>query len=94
MTALKNAAHLVVIALWIVLGVLFSLKTVFAGSLLPVVYFWAWFAGYAAFTTWVTSQFKSALGTLATHGATILLLQLVPKVAPFIALRLGFDLLF
>ncbi|MFZ5443923.1 MAG: hypothetical protein ACOZQL_28215 [Myxococcota bacterium] len=94
MNAMKNAAHLAILALWIVVGLVFSLKTLFLPALLPVVLFWAWFAGYAAFTTWLTSLWKSALGVVAAHSVTFLSLHLVPKVMPFAVLRLGLDLPF
>lgn len=94
MTAMKNAAHLAVLACLAVAGLVFSLKAVFALSLLPVVLFWAWFAGYAAFTSFLSSQFKHPLAALAVHGGTVLALQLVPRVMPFSVLRLGLDLLF
>jgi hypothetical protein len=94
MTAMKNAAHLAVLAVWVVLGILFSLKSLFLPALLPIVFFWAWFGGYAAFTTWLAGQLKSPLGALATHGATFLALTLVPKTMPFSVLRVGIDLLF
>lgn len=93
MNAMKNAAHLAVLAGWIVLGVLFTAQTLFALSVLPVVLFWAWFAGYAAFTTWLTGQFQGPLAALATHGGTFLALTLVPQKMPFAVLRLGLDLL-
>ncbi len=93
MNAMKNAAHLAVLAVWIVLGVLFSAKALFAASLTPVLLFWAWFAGYAAFTTWLSGQFKHPLAALATHGGTFLALTLVPQKMPFAVLRLGLDLL-
>lgn len=93
MNAMKNAAHLAVLAVWLVLGVLFSAKQVFVPAFSPVLLFWAWFAGYAAFTTWLASQFKSPLGALATHGGTFLALTLVPQKMPFAVLRLGLDLL-
>ncbi|MDP2272629.1 MAG: hypothetical protein Q8N23_01060 [Archangium sp.] len=94
MTAMKNAAHLAVLAIWVVLGVLFSLKTLFLPALLPVVLFWAWFAGYAAFTSFLSNQFKGPLAAVGVHGATLLALQLVPKVMPFGIVRVGLDLLF
>lgn len=94
MNAMKNAAHLAVLALFVVAGIVFSLKSLFVVAILPVVLFWAWFGGYAAFTTWLTGVFKSPLGALATHGGTLLALTLVPRIAPFHVLRLGLDLLF
>lgn len=94
MNAMKNATHLAVLALWVVVGILFSLKTLFLPALLPVVLFWGWFAGYAAFTTWLSGLWKSALGALATHAVTFMALHLVPKAMPFAVLRLGLDLPF
>lgn len=94
MTAMKNAAHLALLAIWVVLGVLFSLKTLFLPALLPIVLFWAWFAGYAAFTTFLSNQFKHPLAAAAVHGVTFLALHLVPKVMPFAMLRVGLDLIF
>lgn len=95
MNAMKNAAHLAILALWAVAGLLFSLKLLFGPgpALLPVVAFWAWFAGFVAITSFVTSQFKTALGALGTHAATLFVLALLPKVLPFSLLRLGLDLL-
>lgn len=94
MNAMKNAAHLAVLALWAVMGLLFSLKTLFgAGAFMPVLLFWAWFAGFAAVTSFVASQFKGPVGALGTHGAAFIALNLVPKVMPFAILRLGLDLL-
>lgn len=94
MNALKNATHLAILAVWVVLGIFFSLKTLFLPALLPIVLFWAWFAGYTAFTTFLAQQFKHPLGAAAVHGVTFLALHLVPKVMPFSVLRVGLDLLF
>lgn len=94
MNALKNASHLAILAVWVVLGVLFSLKTLFLPALLPIVLFWAWFGGYAAFTSFMATQFKSPLAALAVHAVTFLGLNLVPKAMPFGILRVGMDLLF
>lgn len=93
MNAMKNLAHLIVLGVLAVAGVLFSLKVLFAGGLVAALLFWAWFAGYAALTSWVTSGFKSPLGALATHGAVLLVLSMLPRFAPFSALRFGLDLL-
>lgn len=94
MNAMKNAAHLAVLAVWVVLGVLFSLKTLFLPALLPIVLFWAWFGGYAAFTSFMANQFKNPLSALAVHAVTFLGLHLLPKAMPFGILRVGLDLLF
>ena len=94
MNAMKNAAHLSILAVLVVLGVVFSLKSLFLPALLPIVLFWAWFGGYAAFTSFLSSQFKNPLAAIAVHAGTFLGLQLVPKVMPFAILRMGLDLLF
>lgn len=97
MNAMKNATHAAILALWVILGAVFSLKTLFGASpaLMPIVLYWAWFAGYAAFTSWMTTTlFKSPIGAIGTHGGTFLALHLVPKIMPFMVLRLGIDLLF
>ena len=94
MNAMKNAAHLSILAVLVVLGAVFSLKTLFLPALLPIVLFWAWFGGYAAFTSFLSSQFKNPLAAVAVHAVTFLGLTLVPKVMPFGILRIGLDLLF
>ena len=94
MNAMKNAAHLAILAVWVVLGVLFSLKTLFLPALLPIVLFWAWFGGYAAFTSFLSNQFKHPLSAIAVHALTFLGLNLLPKAMPFGLLRVGMDLLF
>ena len=94
MNAMKNAAHLSILAVLVVLGVVFSLKSLFLPALLPIVFFWAWFGGYAAFTSFLSNQFKNPLAAIAVHAVTFLGLQLVPKVMPFGILRIGLDLLF
>lgn len=93
MNAMKNFAHLVVLALWILAGAVFSLKTLFAGAFIPVLLFWAWFGGYAAVTSFLADKFKSPVGALLSHGGVVLLVSLMPKAMPFSILRLGIDLL-
>lgn len=94
MGAMKNAAHLAILAVWAVLGLIFSLKMLFtANTLMPVLFFWAWFAMFSAATSWLVTKFSSPLGALASHGAVFLSLNLVPAVVPFLYLRLGIDLL-
>lgn len=94
MNAMKNAAHGLALFAWVVAGALFSLKSLAAGQAMPVVFFWAWFAGYAALTTVIAAQFKSLPAALATHAGTLFALTLVPKVMPFLLLRYGLDLVF
>jgi hypothetical protein len=93
MNAMKNAAHLAVLAVWMLLGAMFTANSLFAVALAPVLLYWAWFAGYAAFTTWLVTQLKHPLAALATHAGTFLALTLVPQKMPFGVLRLGLDLL-
>lgn len=93
MNAMKNFTHLVVLALWMLAGAFFSMKMLFAGALIPVVLFWAWFGGYAAVTSFFADKFKSPVGALLSHGSVILFVSLMPKVMPFSVLRLGIDLL-
>jgi hypothetical protein len=95
MNAMKNAAHVVILALWGVAGLLFTLKLLFGAgpALLPAVAFWAWFAGFAALTSFLVGNFKGPLGAIGTHAGTFFVLSLLPKVLPFSLLRLGLDLL-
>lgn len=95
MNAMKNAAHLAILALWALAGMLFTLKVLFGAgpALVPVVAFWAWFAGFAALTSFVVGNFKGPLGAIGTHAATFFVLTLLPRVLPFSLLRLGLDLL-
>lgn len=95
MNAMKNAAHVAILALWAIAGLSFTLKLVFGAgpALVPVVAFWAWFAGFAALTSFFVGQFKGPLGAVATHAGTFFVMSLLPKVLPFSLLRLGLDLL-
>ena len=94
MKAMRNAAHLGILGIWAVFGVLFTLQSVFGAHVfMPSLAFWGWFAGFAALTSWLVTMFDSPLGALSTHGLTFLALHLVPKVFPFALVRLGLDLL-
>lgn len=96
MKAMKNLVHLGILGVWVVAGLLFTLKAVAAFSLaglVPVAVFWGWFAALAAVTSWAVGQFDSPLGALGTHGAALLVMQAVPAALPFGLLRLGLDLL-
>lgn len=94
MNAMKNATHFAILALWLVLGILFTLKCLFIPALLPILHFWLWLLGYAAFTTFLANQFKSPLGALGTHAVTLFVLLLLPTTMPFSLVRAGVDLLF
>ena len=94
MKALGNAVHLAVLALWAVLGVLFTLKSLFVlGALVPVLAFWLWFGGFAALTSLVTRSFEGPVAALLTHAGAFVGLSMVPRVFPFALLRVGLDLL-
>src|SRR5687767_5375078 len=97
MTALKNLFHAAVLAGLAVLGVLFTLKTLFAGGmvapLLTVASFWAWFACFAGATSFIVSRFEKPAMALVVHGGLFLGLAMLPKVFPLNLLRLGLDLL-
>ncbi|MBL8949879.1 MAG: hypothetical protein JNK82_03820 [Myxococcaceae bacterium] len=96
MTALKNAAHLAVLSLWAIAGMVFTAKLVFAAgpvAFQPVLLFWAWFAGFAALTTFIVSKLKGTLATLGIHAAAVFVMQLLPKAMPFVLMRIGVDFL-
>ena len=96
MNAMKNAAHIAILTIWAVAGALFSLKIVLAAgpvAVIPILSFWAWFAGFAALTTYVVKQIKNPLATIGIHAAAVFVMQLLPKAIPFSLLRLGVDLL-
>ena len=94
MKAMKNLVHLGILALWVVAGMLFTLKaTLTLGALAPVLVFWGWFAAFAALTSWVVERFDGPLGALGTHGAALLVMQALPATLPFVLVRLGLDLL-
>lgn len=94
MTAMKNAGHLVILGLWGVLGLLFSIQQLFGHlAVVPVLAFWLWFAGFAALTTFFVARVKSVVGALLVHAGAFLALNLIPHVFPFSLLRLGLDLL-
>ncbi len=95
MSAMKNATHLAVLALWAVAGALFTLKVLFAATpaVSPALLYWGWFAGLAALTSFVVSQLEHPLSALGAHAAVVFAMQVVPVVLPFSLLRLGLDLL-
>lgn len=93
MNAMKNAAHLAALALWGIAGLLFTFKMLFAGGGVAVLCFWAWFAGFAAFTSWVVSKLEGPLATVGAHAGALLVLHVIPRVMPFSLLRVGLDLL-
>ena len=95
---LKNFVHLAALGLWAVLGLVFTLKCLFAAwgapsALLDAVGFWLWFAGLAAVTTAFVRPVKSALAAGGIHAVTYLALCAIPQVFPLSLLRLGLDLL-
>lgn len=97
MNAMRNLLHGIVLAIWALMGVVFTLKCLFSGSLVLTIWapgsWWLWFAGYAALTTAVMKQFKSAIAPPIVHASMFIILSALPKVLPFSLLRLGLDLL-
>ena len=98
MNAMKNLLHAAILAVWAVLGVLFTIKAVFgAGPVMPHLMeagsWWLWFAGLAAVTSLLVARFDKAFGALLVHSGVFIVLSLLPKVLPFAVFRLGIDLL-
>ncbi len=93
MQAMKNAANLSILAVWATLGVIFTLTSLNAAALSPVLGFWLWFGGFAAVMTWAVSQLKSPQGALGAHAAAFVVLHCIPRLFPLTLLRLGLDLL-
>ena len=95
MNAFKNLTHAAILGVWAVAGLMFTLTSVFGASfaLGPSLIFWLWFAGFAALTSMVVSKFTGPVAALATHGAALVVLSVIPKVFPLSLLRVGYDLL-
>lgn len=95
MNALKNVTHSAVLGIWALAGLLFTFSSVFgvAHALGPPLIFWLWFAGFVAVTSMVVGKFKGPLAALATHGAALVVLSVIPRVFPLSLLRVGYDLL-
>jgi hypothetical protein len=94
MNAFKNLTHASILGIWAVAGLYFTGVTVFgAAALGPALIFWLWFAGFAALTSTVVSKLNGPIGALATHGAALVILSVIPRVFPLSLLRIGYDLL-
>jgi hypothetical protein len=95
MNAFKNFTHAAILVVWAVAGLLFTLSSVFGATfaLGPALIFWLWFAGFAALTSMVVTKFHGPIAALATHGAALVVLSVIPKVFPLSLLRVGYDLL-
>jgi hypothetical protein len=94
MNAFKNLTHAAILGIWAVAGILFTLSSVFgSAAVAPALVFWLWFAGFTALTTLIVQKFKGPLPALATHGAALVVLSVIPKVFPLSLLRVGYDLL-
>jgi hypothetical protein len=94
MHALKNLTHAAILGIWAIAGLCFSVSSLFgAAALGPVLIFWLWFAGFVALTSKVVSKFDTAIGALATHGAALVVLSVIPRVFPLSLLRAGYDLI-
>lgn len=97
MTAMRNLLHGVALALWAVMGLVFTAKSLFGGPIMNGLFtagtWWLWFAGFAALTTIVVRSFEKAVAPLLVHGAALIVLMAIPKIFPLNLLRLGVDLL-
>src|SRR6476619_1725466 len=94
MNALKNVTHSAVLCIWALAGLVFTCSSLFGVHALgPVLVFWLWFAGFAALTSMVVAKFKGPIAALATHGAALVVLSVIPQVFPLSLLRIGYDLL-
>ncbi len=98
MKAFGNLIHGIILALWAVLGLAFTLKAVFgqgpllAGALMAGSY-WLWLAGLAGLTTVLVKRFQGAVAALLVHASIFVVLSALPRVFPLNLLRLGLDLL-
>ncbi len=97
MKQLRNLLHGGVLAVWAVLGLIFTFKALFMfgslGTLAMVAGFWLWFAGLSGGTTWLVTRFNSAASSLIVHAAVFFGLQALPRVMPLSWLRYGIDVL-
>jgi hypothetical protein len=94
MNAFKNLTHATILGIWAVAGLIFTFSTVFGALALgPALIFWLWFAGFAALTSLVVQKFEGPIGALATHGAAMVILTVIPRVFPLSLLRIGYDLI-
>ncbi len=92
MSAIRNATHLGVLAIWATLGVLYTLGALAHADFSPLA-FWVWFGCFAAVMTAVVTRFEGAISALLAHAGAIVFMSVLPKVFPFSLLRLGLDLL-
>src|SRR5438270_10083556 len=94
MNAFKNLTHASILGVWAVAGLLFTFTSVFgSAALAPALIFWLWFAGFSAATSFVVQKFNGPLPALATHGAALVVLSVIPRVFPMSLLRIGYALL-
>jgi hypothetical protein len=98
MRPMKNAVHLLLLAGWTLLGLLFTFHNLgmasgLASGLLASGAFWLWLVGFAAFTSVVLARFATPLAAVAVHAGTLLVLALLPRLFPLSRLRFGLDVL-
>jgi hypothetical protein len=98
MKPMRNAVHLLLLAGWMLLGVVFTLKSLgspagLAAGLLGAGTFWIWLVGFAAVTTVAMARFATPLAAVAVHGGALLVLALIPRIFPLSLLRFGLDVL-
>jgi hypothetical protein len=95
---MKNLVHGVVLALWALMGVVFTLKMLLGpgaslAGLLTAATWWLWFGALVGVTTLAVKRFETAVGALLVHGLAFVVLSAIPALFPLSLLRLGLDLL-
>jgi hypothetical protein len=98
MKPMKNALHLLLLAGWTLLGLLFSLKSLggpggLAMGILAAGTFWLWLLGFATLTSVLVARVATPLAALAVHASALLVLGLLPRLLPMSLLRFGLDVL-
>lgn len=97
MNAMKNLLHAVILAGWVLMGAVFSLKCLFSGPIMAGFFtagsWWLWFAGFAALTSLLVRRFEQPVASLMVHAAAFLIVLSIPKVFPLNLLSPGIDLL-
>jgi len=98
MKPMRNAVHLLLLAGWALLGLVFTLKCLaspagLAVGLLAAGAFWLWLVGFAALTSVAVVRFATPLAAVAVHATTLGVLALMPRVFPVSIVRYGLDVL-
>ncbi len=98
MKPMRNAIHLLLLAGWVLLGLVFTLKCLgspagLATGLLAAGSFWLWLLSFAALTTVAISRLATPLSAVAVHAGLVVALALLPRAFPLSLMRFGLDVL-